>query len=66
MKQTNIKYYLMLIFAVISWGSSYPVVRYLVQGDMHPYLVAFVHTFISFMLITIIAARQKTGFGCSI
>lgn len=53
----------MLIFAVISWGSSYPVVRYLVQGGMHPYLVAFSRTLISFALITVIAARQETGFG---
>jgi len=63
MKQTTIKYYLLLLFAVISWGSSYPVVRFLVQGGMHPYLVAFARTFISFAVITVIFAWQKTGFG---
>jgi drug/metabolite transporter (DMT)-like permease len=63
MKESNTKYYILLLFAVVAWGSSYPVVRFLVQGGIHPYLLAFTRTTISLGVITGFLAGQRTSPG---
>ncbi len=64
MKHSKYFYFVLVSIVVISWGSTYPVVRFLTQDGVSPYLISAMRVFTTFLFAVLLLCfcRQKPNF----